>query len=100
MQKWSYRLRRAVGIWLCAILCFGAALIAAPASAASATAESIHVSAGLRLTIRGSGFGRSERITTWASSIHGAVYPTDGADSDTSGDVGVTITARRFWEPG
>lgn len=100
MNMRSYHLRRLAGVWLCVFLCLGTALTAAPASAASATAVSIHVNAGSTVTILGNGFGKRERITTWASSVHGAVYPTDSADTSSNGDVAVTITARRFWEPG
>ncbi len=99
MKKRS-RSWRWIVVGLSLMLCFGGLLSAAPAFAASSSLDRIQAKSGETLTLHVTGMQASERISTWASSARGSVYPTTGATVDGSGNATLTISLGRFWEPG
>jgi len=95
--------RKGFHIWSRILGSIGLVLVLAinvtPASAATVTSD-ISVASGSTLTISASGFTSGERLSTWASSFRGTVYPTSGTTADSNGKATIGIHVRRFWEPG
>ena len=91
---------RRLSAWLCLVLCLGTLLVAAPARAEPVTVGAIQVATGTTLTVQVSGYGRSEVITSWASSARGTVFATASGKTDGSGRATLVIPVKRFWESG
>jgi hypothetical protein len=100
MRRVAGALRTRLGGLLAVVLLLVSVVGARPAFAATAVVESIDVRAGSRLTVFGTGFEPGEFVTSWASSTRGAVYATEFGRADGAGNVTLSITIKRFWEPG
>jgi hypothetical protein len=85
------------------MLCLSGLLVApttfAATPAASSTVDRIQVKAGETITVKATGFNANEKVSSWASSARGSVYPTTGGTADSSGNVTLTFRLGRFWEP-
>ena len=91
---------RRLSAWLCLLLCLGALALASPARAETVTVDALQITSGATLTVQVSGYGRSEVITSWASSARGTVFATSSGKTDGSGRATLVIPVKRFWESG
>lgn len=82
------------------LLAAGSALGVPAVRAESVSVDTISISGGNVLTVRGTGFRRNEDVATWASYSRGGAVFTGKAKADGTGAVVLNVLVRRAWGAG